>query len=102
MLVWCGPSLAYSQDVLAENSHIRGWNHGAFSLIDVRADGITASVVEIPGELEAPLLDIELDVDTKEIQWQEAAKKKPTVPCLEVDTYDRIGPRGNRAKGGTG
>lgn len=83
MLVWCGPALAYSQDVLAENSHIRGWNHGAFSLIDVGPGEITASVVEIPGELESPLLDYELDVGAKELQWREGAqKKRGTTLCL--------------------
>lgn len=74
-LVWCGPAVAYSQDVLAENSHIRGWNHGAFSIIDVGPSGVTASVVDIPGELESPLLDYKLDVDTKELQWREVVRK---------------------------
>jgi 3',5'-cyclic AMP phosphodiesterase CpdA len=75
MLVWCGPALAYNQDVLAKTSRIRGWNHGAFSLIDVSAEGITASVVEIPSELESPLLDYELDVQVKEMQWKEEGGK---------------------------
>jgi 3',5'-cyclic AMP phosphodiesterase CpdA len=101
-LVWCGPSLAYSQDVLAENAHIRGWNHGAFSLIDVRADGMTASVVEIPGELEAPLLDFELDVDTKELQWQEAVQKKPARPGIGLNSDEPIRRLGKQAKGGAG
>jgi hypothetical protein len=102
MLVWCGPSLAYSQDVLAENAQIRGWNHGAFSLIDVRSDGMTASVVEIPGELEAPLLDFELDVDTKELQWQEPVQKKPAATSVGTEADERIRRHGKRAKGGTG
>lgn len=74
-LVWCGPALAYSQDVLAENSHIRGWNHGALSLIDISQSGITASVVEIPGELDFPLLDYEVDIKAKELQWREEIRK---------------------------
>lgn len=79
-LVWCGPALAYSQDVLAENSQIRGWNHGFFSLIDVGPKGITASVVDIPGELESPLLDYRLDVAAKELQWRESARKPRNNP----------------------
>lgn len=79
-LVWCGPALAYSQDVLAENSQIRGWNHGFFSLIDVGLGGITASVVDVPGDLELPLIDYRLDVAAKELQWGEAPRKSQTNP----------------------
>lgn len=80
ILVWCGPALAYSQDVLAESSQIRGWNRGFFSIIDVDPKGITASVVDIPGELESPLLDYRLDVAAKELQWGEAARKSRSNP----------------------
>lgn len=100
MLVWCGPALAYSQDVLAENSHIRGWNHGAFSLIDVSSGEITASVVDIPGELESPLLDYELDVGAKELQWQEGVHKKRRTPCLEVAAEERTQSPGRRSPWG--
>jgi Icc protein len=71
-LVWCGPALSYSQDVLVRSPRIRGWNRGQFSLIEMNRDVVTASVIEFPDVLGAPVLDYRLDVDEKQRQWTEA------------------------------